>query len=155
MFTQIDHLAIAVKNLDESMRLYTGSFRLECSSVETIEDLKTQIAFIPVGEVLLELLQPTEPASDIDKFIREKVNLTEVMWALSTRVRSNLDVIEIPGCPGLLTNPADLEPRLGRKLIIDATTPVPPDKIRDNKVVFTDPKVEDWKRIIMGMRNSK
>lgn len=72
MFTQIDHLAVAVRDLNKSLALYTNSYRLECTAVETIEDLKTKIAFIPVGEVLLELLQPTEPASDIDKFIMEK-----------------------------------------------------------------------------------
>lgn len=72
MFTQIDHLAFTVKDLNQAVGLYTSSYNLECTLIEIIEDLKTKIAFIPVGDVLLELLQPTEPGTDLDKFIREK-----------------------------------------------------------------------------------
>lgn len=62
-------------------------------------------------------------------------NLNEVMWALSTRVRGSEDIIVIPGTPGLPLLPADLGVRIGRKLIIDATTPIDPDPFRPSKLI--------------------
>lgn len=84
---------------------------------------------------------------DVDPF-----NLTEVMWALSTRVRADVDVIEIPGVPGVPLIPADTDPPLGRKLIIDATTPVPPDKFRPSKLIVPYKNAKDWKNIIAKMQ---
>lgn len=62
-------------------------------------------------------------------------NLNEVMWALSTRVRGSEDVIIIPGTPGLPLLPADTGVLIGRKLIIDATTPIEPDVFRPSKLI--------------------
>lgn len=67
---------------------------------------------------------------DVDPF-----NLNEVMWALSTRVRGSEDVIVIPGTPGLPLLPADTGVLIGRKLIIDATTPIEPDPFRPSKLI--------------------
>ena len=72
-------------------------------------------------------------------------NLTEVMWALSTRVRGPEDVFFIPSTPGLPLIPADVHPPLGRKLIIDATTPIPPDDFRPSKVVDPYETSTDWR----------
>lgn len=84
---------------------------------------------------------------DVDPF-----NLTEVMWALSTRVRADVDVIEIKGTPGVPLIPADLDPLLGRKLIIDATTPVPPDKFRPSKLVKPFSTSKDYGDVIAKMQ---
>lgn len=62
-------------------------------------------------------------------------NLNEVMWALSTRVRGSEDVIIVPGTPGLPLLPADTGVLIGRKLIIDATTPIEPDVFRPSKLI--------------------
>lgn len=64
-------------------------------------------------------------------------NLNEVMWAMSTRVRGQEDIIVIPGTPGLPLLPADLGIKIGRKLIIDATTPIDPDPFRPTKLLDT------------------
>ncbi|GAF27429.1 3-polyprenyl-4-hydroxybenzoate decarboxylase and related decarboxylases, partial [Moorella thermoacetica Y72] len=62
--------------------------------------------------------------ADVDPF-----NLVEVMWAMSTRVRADKDVIVIPNTPGMPLDPASEPPGMGNKLIIDATTPVAPEKV--------------------------
>jgi len=73
MIKKIDHVGIAVKNLDDALSMYKGVYGLEAIKIETHEDIKVKIAFIPLGEVLIELLQPTEPgAGRIGKFIEEK-----------------------------------------------------------------------------------
>jgi methylmalonyl-CoA epimerase len=61
MLKQIDHIGIAVYNIDESLKRYEKLFHLEAKHIETMEELSVRIAFIPVGEVMLELLQPLIP----------------------------------------------------------------------------------------------
>ena len=57
---RIDHIGIAVRSLDEALEKYKTLYGLEPIKIEVLERLKTRIAFIPVGEVLVELLEPTE-----------------------------------------------------------------------------------------------
>lgn len=73
MINKIDHIGIAVNNLEDALDMYKRVYGLDAIKIETYEDLKVKIAFIPLGEVLIELLQPTEPgAGKIGKFIEEK-----------------------------------------------------------------------------------
>jgi methylmalonyl-CoA/ethylmalonyl-CoA epimerase len=70
---KIDHIGIAVKNLDETIRIYKEVYGLYPIRVESLNDINVKIAFIPLGELLIELLQPTEPgAGRIGKFLEEK-----------------------------------------------------------------------------------
>jgi len=61
MIKQIDHIGIAVSNLDESLKKYEKLFQIKAKHIETLEGISTQIAFIPVGEVMLELIAPLTP----------------------------------------------------------------------------------------------
>lgn len=72
MIKKIDHIGIAVKNLDDALNMYREVYKLEAIKVEKLEDLKVRIAFIPIGEVLIELLEPTEPGEGrIGEFVEE------------------------------------------------------------------------------------
>lgn len=72
-------------------------------------------------------------------------NLNEVMWAMSTRVRGSEDVIIVPGTPGLPLLPADTKVLIGRKLIIDATTPIAPDEFRPTRLIRPYKVSKDWR----------
>lgn len=61
MFKKIDHVGIAVSNLDESVKKYKKQFNVEVKYIEELEDISVRIAFIPVGEVMLELIEPLIP----------------------------------------------------------------------------------------------
>jgi len=71
MIEKIDHIGIAVKNLDETMRKYADVFRLKVTSIEVHPDLNIRICFIPVGEVLIEFLEPLSEEGRIGEFIKE------------------------------------------------------------------------------------
>jgi len=72
LIKKIDHIGIAVKNLDDALNMYREVYKLKAIKVERLEDLKIRIAFIPLGEVLIELLEPTEPGEGrIGKFVEE------------------------------------------------------------------------------------
>lgn len=72
MITQIDHIGIAVKNLDETIAYYEKSLGLKCEGKEEVESQKVRTAFFDAGGVHLELLEATDPESPIAKFIEKK-----------------------------------------------------------------------------------
>ncbi|HAX98547.1 MAG TPA: methylmalonyl-CoA epimerase [Candidatus Atribacteria bacterium] len=72
MLEKIDHIGIAVKNLDEAVRLYKDIFGMEPSLVYESSFTKAKIAFIPIGESKIELIQPTNPESVIGKFLEKR-----------------------------------------------------------------------------------
>jgi len=72
MTGKIDHIGIAVANLDETLKLYTDVLGLKLHGTETIADQKVRVAFLPIGDTELELLESTEPDGPIAKFIEAK-----------------------------------------------------------------------------------
>jgi len=72
MIKRIDHIGIAVKNLDDALSMYQKAYGLMAIKTEKLEDIKVKIAFIQLGEVLIELLEPTEPgAGRIGQFLKD------------------------------------------------------------------------------------
>ena len=72
MLTKIDHIGIAVESLEESIPFYERALGLECERREEIASQKVKVAFFAVGEVHLELLEPTAPDSPIRKFLGKR-----------------------------------------------------------------------------------
>ncbi len=70
--THIEHIGIAVKNLEESITYYEKILGLECYAVEEVADQKVKTAFFMVGQTKIELLESTDPEGPIGKFIEKK-----------------------------------------------------------------------------------
>lgn len=94
----------------------------------------------------------------VDEFV-DPFNLEQVMWALTTRVRPNKDVVLIPYAPGMPLDPSSEPAGMHTKLIIDATTPVAPDEARDTELLDMPEKANYWmdylKDKISKVRGSK
>ncbi len=71
MIQKIDHLGIAVRSLEEAARYYEQALGLTCGGREEVPSQKVRIAFFVVGEVRLELLEPTSPDSPVAKFLEK------------------------------------------------------------------------------------
>ncbi|MDE6242469.1 MAG: VOC family protein [Muribaculaceae bacterium] len=69
--SHIEHIGIAVPNLDEAIAYYENVLGLKCYKKETVADQKVTTAFIKVGDVKIELLEATSPDSTIAKFIEK------------------------------------------------------------------------------------
>src|SRR6266446_4618927 len=71
MLNKIDHLGIAVRSLDEAVPYYEKALGLKCELREEVPSQKVRTAFFSIGEVHLELLEPTDPESPIAKFLEK------------------------------------------------------------------------------------
>ena len=72
MLEKLDHIGIAVKDLDQAMKLYREAFGIEPSLVYESSHTKAKIAFFPIGEVRIELIQPVNPESVVGRFLEKK-----------------------------------------------------------------------------------
>jgi len=70
--THIEHIGIAVNNLQESIEYYEKVLGLECYAVEEVKDQKVKTAFFQVGDTKIELLESTDPEGPIGKFVDKK-----------------------------------------------------------------------------------
>lgn len=72
-------------------------------------------------------------------------NLEQVMWAMTTRVVPDQDVNILKGLPGMPLDPSSVPPGMHSKLIIDATTPVPPQPVmRETELLEVPQNTEKW-----------
>ena len=67
--SRIEHLGIAVQSIDEVLPFFQDVLGLEVYKTEVVEDQKVKTAFLQVGEVKLELLEPTCPESTVQKYL--------------------------------------------------------------------------------------
>ncbi|MBK9247642.1 MAG: methylmalonyl-CoA epimerase [Ignavibacteria bacterium] len=72
MITSLNHIGIAVRDLDASKALYQKIFNVDKFHTEVVEEQKVSIASFKVGDVLLELTAPTSPDSPIAKFLDKR-----------------------------------------------------------------------------------
>ncbi|MGI6319823.1 MAG: methylmalonyl-CoA epimerase [Bacteroidales bacterium] len=70
--THIEHIGIAVKDLDSSIRFYEDVLGLKCYAIEEVVDQRVKTAFFMVGQVKIELLESTDPEGPIGKFVEKR-----------------------------------------------------------------------------------
>lgn len=72
MITQLDHIGIAVKDLDAAMDLYAKIFNVDSFHRERVEDQGVEIASFELNGVRIELTAPTNDETPIGKFIAKR-----------------------------------------------------------------------------------
>lgn len=69
---KIEHLGLAVKNIDEASKVFADLLGAACYKVEEVESECVKTAFFEIGDSKIELLQATDPSSAIAKYIAKK-----------------------------------------------------------------------------------
>lgn len=72
MLRKIEHLGIAVANIEESLKIYETLLGTNCYKTESVESEGVKTAFLQVGESKIELLEASNPSSPIAKFLEKK-----------------------------------------------------------------------------------
>jgi len=118
--THIEHIGIAVKSLDESVKYYEDVLGLQCYSTEEVKDQKVRTAFFMIGQTKIELLESTHRDGPIGKFIENRGegihhiafatnNLTSALEEASSKGIQLIDKQPRKGAEGL--NIAFLHPK--------------------------------------------
>ncbi len=108
MIRKIDHIAIAVRDLAAALRFWEETLGLKATGTEVVEEQKVRVAFLPVGESKIELLEPTDPEGPVGKFLARS---GEGVHHIALRVD---DVsAELARLKGLGVRLIDEEPRRG------------------------------------------
>jgi len=119
MFTRIDHIGVAVEDLDSAIKLYERSFEMELVHRETVESQGVEAVLLDVGEGHVELLAPLGPDTPVGKFIAKNgVGIHHVAYAVED-IDEALVKAEAAGIRMI-----DKEPRVG---------------IRGSRVAFAHP----------------
>ncbi len=72
MLEKIDHIGVAVKDLEAALKIFRDCLGLEMTGVEEVAEQKVKVAFLPVGESKIELLQSTDPQGPVARFIESR-----------------------------------------------------------------------------------
>jgi methylmalonyl-CoA/ethylmalonyl-CoA epimerase len=72
MKVTLDHIGIAVADLDAALRFYRDALGLEIETPEEVASQRVRAHFIPAGDVALELLEATAPDSPIAKYLEKR-----------------------------------------------------------------------------------
>ncbi|MEA3283837.1 MAG: methylmalonyl-CoA epimerase [Synergistota bacterium] len=68
----VDHIGIAVKSIEESLKFWEESLGIHCHGVEEVAEQKVKTAFLPIEDTEIELLEGTSEDSPVSKFIEKK-----------------------------------------------------------------------------------
>lgn len=110
MRTRIDHIGVAVNNLEEVVKLYCDVLGLKAEEIEreTVAGQKVNAAMIPVGESKIELMESTDPEGVIAKFIDRKGEGIHHVAIGVTDINDELETLKRKGVPLV-----DEKPRIG------------------------------------------
>ncbi len=108
----IDHIGIAVTDIEEAAKVYK-LMGLEIVNIEEVPSQKVRVAMLPLGESKIELLEPTDPESPIQKFLDKKgsgihhlaVSVDDVAAELAKLKEQGIRLINeepVPGAGGAL-----------------------------------------------------
>ncbi len=106
--SHIEHIGIAVKNLQEAIDYYEKILNLKCYKIEEVEDQKVKTAFFQVGQTKIELLESTSPEGPIGKFIEKKGEGIHHLAFAVEGLQESLDLVSSKGVQLI-----DSKPRAG------------------------------------------
>ena len=120
MFNRIDHIGVAVEDLDAAIALYEQSFEMELVHRETVEAQGVEAVLLDVGDGHVELLSPLGPDTAVGKFLAKKgKGMHHVAYAVDD-IEATLEQLAAAGFELI-----DSKPRVG---------------IRGTRVAFVHPR---------------
>lgn len=108
MILRIDHIGIAVKDVEEAVKIYTDALGLAVEDIEVVAHRHIKVAIVPVGENRIELIQPMSPDIKLAKFLEEKGEGLHHLALQVDDIEKVLEDLENKGVPLL-----DREPGIG------------------------------------------
>ena len=127
MAGHLNHVAIAVRDIDDTLRFYRELFGVDQPEVVDIEDQGARVALVKVGGSQLEFVQPTDPEGSVARFIERRgealhhicFEVEDLQGTLDRLDAADVDVIDKAPRHGLSGMIAFLHPRATRGVLVE------------------------------------
>ena len=127
MIKKLDHIAVAVKSIDETLSLYTDTLGLKLIKREDVPDQGVKAALIKVGDSEIELLEPLDPNGGVARFLERNgegmhhicLEVDDVNAELKALGEKGVQLIDKQGRPGLAGLVGFLHPRSLHGVLIE------------------------------------
>ena len=127
MIKRVDHIAVAVKDLDEALGVLTKTFGFEAAHRETIEDQGVEAALIKIGDGEIELIQPIDPEGGVAKFIERRgegihhicLEVDSIDQELKSLAEKGVELIDKQPRKGLAGRIGFVHPRSTKGILIE------------------------------------
>ncbi|HEY9712778.1 MAG TPA: methylmalonyl-CoA epimerase, partial [Chroococcales cyanobacterium] len=70
--TRLDHIAVAVTDLNEALEFYKNKFGLQCLGIEEVPEQGVRVAKLELGNTHLELLEPLSEDTPVGKYLKQR-----------------------------------------------------------------------------------
>ncbi|MBT98886.1 MAG: methylmalonyl-CoA epimerase [Dehalococcoidia bacterium] len=129
----IDHVGVAVKDIDAAMVFFKEVFDVPDAEIVLMEDQGVRATLMEVGQTRLELLEPTSPETGVGKFIERRgeglhhlaFNVTDIGGKLQTLQTLGVDLIDQSPREGLSGTIAFVHPRSVFGILTELVETVP------------------------------
>ena len=127
MIKKVDHISIAVKNLEEGLKTYEKLLGIKPSKIEEVPDQGIKAAMMHIGDVEIELIEPVKPDTGVAKFLEKKgegihhicFEVDDIDKALESLAASGVELIDKKSRTGLAGKIGFLHPRSSNGVLIE------------------------------------
>lgn len=127
MIKKVDHVAIAVNSLEEGLKTYENLLGIKPSHIEEVPDQGIKAAMLMIGNVEIELIEPTNPEGGVAKFLEKKgegihhvcFEVDDVDKELDSLAAKGVTLIDKQGRKGLAGKIGFLHPKSTNGVLIE------------------------------------
>lgn len=127
MIKRVDHISVAVKNLDEALDVLNKVFGFKAAHTETIPDQGVKAALIRIGDGEIELIEPIDPEGGVAKFIERRgegihhicLEVDNIDEELKSLAAKGVDLIDKQPRSGLAGRIGFVHPRSTKGILIE------------------------------------
>lgn len=127
MIKRIDHIAVAVRNTEEALRLYKDILGLTIKRSEDVPDQGVKATLIEVGDTEIELLEPIDPQGGVARFLERSgegihhicLEVDDVDSELKSLEERGIQLVDKQGRPGLAGKIGFLHPRSMKGVLVE------------------------------------
>lgn len=108
---KINHVAIVVENIDSALAFWRDQLGLTLDHIEDVPSQASKVAFLPVGEGEVELVEPTDPESGLAKYLEKRGEGMHHLCVEVDDIESVLSSLNAKGVRLINMEPVDLPGR--------------------------------------------
>ena len=127
MLKKIDHIGIVVRSIEEALKVYRDALGLPLAHVQEVPEQQVRIAFLPIGDCEIELVEPTAADSGVARFLEKRgeglhhicFEVEDIEAALRDLAARGLRLIDRQPRQGAIGRVAFLHPKSAHGVLIE------------------------------------